>query len=193
MRTPVELKTCRKGLHQYLKGTRRCPECRVENIRQWRLKNRERHQETTRKWRAENYERYLELNRKSRSKYRECHRERCRQWEIYNPDKRNALTAKRRAAKKQAIVAWADSSAIKLVYAACTKLTKTTGIKHHVDHIYPLTSDWVCGLHVENNLQILTEAENITKGNRVWPGQLDCQKSSVYAIFPKELTDLLND
>jgi len=85
------------------------------------------------------------------------------------------------------------SSAIKLVYSTCTKLTKTTGIQHHVDHIYPLTSDWVCGLHVENNLQILTEAENISKGNRVWPGQLDCQKGSVYAIFPKELTDLLND
>ena len=193
MSTPVELKTCRKGLHQYLKGTRRCPECRVETLRQWRLKNLERHKETTRKWRAENLERRRELNRKSRKKHCEYNREKTRQWSAANPDKRNALKAKRRAAKKQAFAAWANSSAIKLVYSTCTKLTKTTGIQHHVDHIYPLTSDWVCGLHVENNLQILTEAENISKGNRVWPGQLDCQKGSVYAIFPKELTDLLND
>jgi hypothetical protein len=46
---------------------------------------------------------------------------------------------------------------------------------------------------VENNLQILTAEENCRKSNLVWPGQLDCQKGLVYDIFPKELTDLLND
>jgi hypothetical protein len=51
----------------------------------------------------------------------------------------------------------------------------------------------MCGLHVENNLQIITGSENTRKGNRVWPGQLDCQKGYIYDIFPKELTDLLDD
>ena len=193
MSTSPELKTCRKGLHQYLKGSRRCPECRAETIRQWRLKNLERYKENTRRWREENHERFLVLNRKSRNKHGEQRRKKYREWAVANPDKRNSIGAKRRAAKKQAIAAWANSSAIKLIYSTCTKLTKATGIKHHVDHIYPLTSDWLCGLHVENNLQILTKTENISKGNRTWPGQLDCQKGSVYAIFPKELTDLLND
>jgi hypothetical protein len=193
MSTPVELKTCRKGLHLYGIDTRRCPECRVETIRQWRLKNLERYKENTRKWREENHERFLALNRKSRNKHAEQRRKEYREWAVANPDKRNALTAKRRASKKQAIAPWANNKAIKAIYAASTKQTKETGVKYHVDHIYPLKNDYLCGLHVETNLQILTEAENITKGNRTWPGQLDCQKGSVYAIFPKELTDLLND
>ena len=193
MSTPVELKTCRKGLHQYLKGSRRCPECRVENIRQWRLKNLERYKENTRRWKEENHERFLALNRKSRNKHCEQRRKKYREWAVANPDKRNVISAKRRAAKKQAIAAWANNTAIKAIYATSTKQTKETGIQYHVDHIFPLTSDYLCGLHVEPNLQILTEIENTIKGNRVWPGQLDCQKGSVYAIFPKELTDLLND
>jgi len=36
-----------------------------------------------------------------------------------------------------------------------------------VDHVIPLRGENVCGLHVENNMQILTRAENIKKGNRM--------------------------
>jgi len=41
---------------------------------------------------------------------------------------------------------------------------------YEVDHIYPLQSKWMCGLHCEANLQILTESQNASKGNRWWPG-----------------------
>ena len=33
----------------------------------------------------------------------------------------------------------------------------------------PLNHPLVCGLHVQNNLQLLPLAENIRKGNNWWP------------------------
>lgn len=71
----------------------------------------------------------------------------------------NARTALRRATKLRATPNWANLENIKQVYVNCPK-------GHHVDHIYPLISDWVCGLHVEDNLQYLTAEENLRKGNR---------------------------
>lgn len=78
---------------------------------------------------------------------------------------------RRNARKKQAAPSWANIEAMQAIYKLAAEITKATGIKHHVDHCVPLQSKKVCGLHVENNLQILTASENQTKGNRWWP---DC-------------------
>lgn len=39
----------------------------------------------------------------------------------------------------------------------------------HVDHIVPLQSNWVCGLHCEANLRVIPGAENESKRNFWWP------------------------
>ena len=54
---------------------------------------------------------------------------------------------------------------IRKIYEKARYLTKTTGIKYVVDHIIPIKHPQVCGLHVENNLRVITENENARKHN----------------------------
>jgi hypothetical protein len=98
-----------------------------------------------------------------------------RKWKRANPDKVNAEKARRRAVKTNATPPWANQKTIQNFYTEAKKLERLTKIAYHVDHIYPLKSDFLCGLHVENNLQVLTAEENLSKNNRTWPGQLPCQ------------------
>lgn len=61
---------------------------------------------------------------------------------------------------------WADRRAMDALYEEARRLTETTGIRHEVDHIYPICSDTICGLHVHTNLRIVTRAVNAAKSNR---------------------------
>ena len=76
-----------------------------------------------------------------------------------------AKVAKYRTHKKQALPPWADMEAIRKVYKKAREMFMCTGVKYHVDHIIPINNHLVCGLHVANNLQIITETANKIKGN----------------------------
>jgi hypothetical protein len=83
----------------------------------------------------------------------------------------NAYGAKYRAKKLQQTPSWVgpeEFKQIETLYNECVRLTKETGIQHHVDHYYPLNSSKGSGLHCLANLRIITATENLTKGSK-WP------------------------
>lgn len=77
--------------------------------------------------------------------------------------------AARRASLGRATPLWANHEAIAATYAAAAEMSKATGVEFHVDHVVPLKSSIVCGLHCEANLNILPKALNLSKSNRYWP------------------------
>lgn len=74
-------------------------------------------------------------------------------------------TVKRRAQKLNAQPSWVDEQAIKAIYEKCYELNRTSN-RYVVDHYYSMLGKTVCGLHVPENLQIISTTENATKGNK---------------------------
>lgn len=82
-----------------------------------------------------------------------------RAWARRNPMKIRAANGLRKGRVRQATPAWADKEAIKCVYQEAHYM------QMQVDHIIPLSHPQVCGLHVWDNLQLLSETANKSKGN----------------------------
>lgn len=173
-------RTCRKGLHQYSTNLRTCPECKRESNKEWNKKHRGWDKDYKRQWSEANRERLRQKNNEWVKNNPEKNKKYKQNWKSKNPDKNREYAAWRRAKKKRATPPWADRKAIKKVYDEAKRLEKITGIPHHVDHIYPLTNPYLCGLHVAENLRPIPSSENLSKYNRTWPGQLECQKVPIH-------------
>lgn len=130
------------------------PERIAENLRNWRASNKDRRNATARAWYAADVEKHRA------EKAAEVKR---------NSQRHAAYQAKRRAGKLRATPVWANQFYISEAYHLAKLRTEMTGFEWHVDHLVPLKSKYVCGLHVEYNLSVIPGSENIAKGNRYWP------------------------
>lgn len=121
-----------------------------ERAKEWAAKNPEKRKQVTKRYVANNAEKRYETQRNER---------------LRNPGYYAAAYKARQLRKKQAMPVWADVKSIEALYRQSAWVSKITGIKHHVDHYYPLKSDIVCGLHVGANLRIIPAKVNLRKHN----------------------------
>lgn len=82
-----------------------------------------------------------------------------------NKPRYRARNARRKRHIRQATPSWANDHKIEAFYRLAAFKTRTTGIPHVVDHIVPLRSPLVCGLHCPANLRVITHEENQKKSN----------------------------
>lgn len=118
-------------------------------------------------WVKENRERSRANLKRYADKNREKLRMDSRKWQKANKAADAERSARQRGIAKQATPTWANKAYIALFYDIAKLEEQRTGRVVHVDHIYPLNSDAVCGLHVEHNLQLLFAEDNISKGNKL--------------------------
>jgi 5-methylcytosine-specific restriction endonuclease McrA len=81
-----------------------------------------------------------------------------------------ADTKNRRRKHRQATPPWltrSQKAEMRELYKIAITMTKTTGERYVVDHIVPLRSEFVCGLHVPWNLRVITQEENLKKSNQL--------------------------
>ena len=128
----------------------------------WRASNQEQIKISKAKWGAENREHKRIMN----AAWFAAHPYNTRN---IKPEKRCAYQAKRRSKKLNATPSWANEFVIGEAYSLARLRTKVMGFKWHVDHIVPLLSKIVCGLHCEQNLQVIPATQNIMKKNVQWP------------------------
>lgn len=140
-----------------------------ERASAWGLANRDKVSARMEVYRKENSSKIAEIRKANRSRNAENISAYDKKYRKANRPKILQIGAKRRAAKIGATVAWASMDRIEAFYAEAQRLTRETGTPHHVDHIVPLISHLVCGLHCEANLQVITAHENLSKLNRYWP------------------------
>ena len=144
---------------------RRCKSCHAVSVKEWQEKNKGKHLENCRKWQKENPDKQRIALKTWRDRNKERYRNNEYEWRAKNSISIYARNNKRTNLQKQATPKWADPDKIALVYAEARKLNLTSGIKWHVDHVIPLVGKTVSGLHVAENLRIVTASVNLRKSN----------------------------
>jgi hypothetical protein len=143
--------------------------------------NQERAKGYSRKFRLNNPDKVREILRKSRKKHSKSNRIKAKNWRDKNPEKIRAIkrawnkknhakviahNAAVRARRRKRLHPLANKKTMREMFIYARSITKSTGVKHHVDHIIPLAAN---GWHHEDNMQPLVESlnhNNLKKGGK---------------------------
>lgn len=165
-------KPCSRG-HIALRKTKgSCTECLKED---WVLDNKKRSEKPKSEASKAASKRYYEKNKeavKARANARpkdEVNQYK-KKYKEANPELYKALVSVRKRRHRKATPQWitADQKlAMRQLYLQAMELTKLTSERYVVDHIVPLISFEVCGLHVPWNLRVITQEENLKKSNKL--------------------------
>tara|TARA_Y100000310_G_C20704371_1_gene833778 strand:- start:11630 stop:12271 length:642 start_codon:yes stop_codon:yes gene_type:complete len=139
---------------------------RRKALRVWRSSNKEKANAQCKRYRDKNRDRIREYDRKlsiKRDKEDPKVRQRKLDHQRRNKAYYNMKANERRAAKMKSIPLWYNRGMVKKVYQKAKELNLT------VDHVVPIQSSLVCGLHCWHNLQLLDQSANSSKGNHYWP------------------------
>lgn len=164
--TKEEIKNKSKERYHAKKGQEWFTKSRKRSAAKYYDNNKEKIKVGRKKYNLENKEKISSKNKRLYRKNKEKKLLQNKRWKAKNKYLLSFYAAKRRHAISLATPKWANMDLIKSIYIKCSEVCKDTGVPHHVDHIVPINGDSVCGLHVENNLQIITATENMSKGKK---------------------------
>ena len=125
----------------------KCAECVRINASNWRKSNSKKHNEYQRKYRVMNLSKIKKM--------------------LMDKEEIYFTTAYRK--KKRVIDAtpkWADHSEIRRMYEECVRLSEQMNVPFEVDHHIPIHGRKVCGLHVPENLKVVSNSLNKIKANK---------------------------
>lgn len=167
---------------QYLRSM--CKSCHTQDSKLWQSNNKERHvknckdykknnpekeKERAAKWNKDNAERAAKTSKAWRENNKEYHQKLIDEWRANHPENMRGQTLRRRKAAKQATPSWVNKQQLKAICKEAIELEKLDGIPRQIDHVIPLQHEFVCGLNIPANLQILTAHENLSKSNKFTP------------------------
>lgn len=158
-----------------------CKQCDRSRVSEWRKRQDSKaivslwdkqNRDKKRKYFRDYYARNAEVQRERVAAYRRENPEKVRETLSVSRAKRSesvyAKNAERTSALRMATPDWADVNAIADVYRIAAVMRRH-GKDVCVDHLVPIKSAFVCGLHVKSNLQIISTGENVRKNNKYWP------------------------
>ena len=159
----AECVICRRA-----KSTARHNEKRDEILEQGRIRGKEKYHGDE-KYRLK----ILEWQKQYREKNRELRRESQRRYVENNKEKVKVGAIKYYYKRKKAVNAYSSDELTEFAFSEarelCNLRKEVTGFDWEVDHVVPLISKKVCGLHKWTNFAVIPASVNRSKQNTYWP------------------------